>query len=70
MNDHEAPAVVYLEADDEITSLVRRVRDAETDRIIVVVPGRSRATSSAVALRLLARAGGRPGARSRSSATR
>jgi hypothetical protein len=57
VNDHEAPAVVYLEADDEITSLVRRVRDAETDRIIVVVPGRSRATSSAVALRLLARAG-------------
>ena len=57
MNDREAPAVVYLEADDEITSVVRRVRDAETDRIIVVVPGRSRATSSAVALRLLARAG-------------
>jgi hypothetical protein len=57
VSDHDAPAVVYLEADDEITSVVRRVRDAETDRIIVVAPGRSRATSSAVALRLLARAG-------------
>ena len=53
----ETPAVVYLEADDEITSVVRRVRSAEAERVIVVVPGRSRATSSAVALRLLARAG-------------
>jgi hypothetical protein len=50
-------AVLYLEADDEITSVVRRVRAADADRTIVVVPGRSRATSSAVALRLLARAG-------------
>ena len=53
----ETPAAVYLEADDEITSVVRRVRSAEAERVIVVVPGRSRATSSAVALRLLARAG-------------
>ena len=53
----ETPAVVYLEADDEITSVVRRVRSADAERVIVVVPGRSRATSSAVALRLLARAG-------------
>lgn len=53
----ETPAIVYLEADDEITSVVRRVRGAETGRVIVVAPGRSRATSSAVALRLLARAG-------------
>jgi hypothetical protein len=50
-------AVLYLEADDEITSVVRRVREADADRVVVVVPGRSRATSSAVALRLLARAG-------------
>ena len=50
-------AVLYLEADDEITSVVRRVRAADAERVIVVVPGRSRATSSAVALRLLARAG-------------
>jgi hypothetical protein len=53
----ESPAVVYLEADDEITTVVRRVRAADDQRVIVVVPGRSRATSSAVALRLLARAG-------------
>ena len=53
----ETPAVVYLEADDEITTVVRRVRAADAERVIVVVPGRSRATSSAVALRLLARAG-------------
>ena len=53
----ESPAVVYLEADDEITTVVRRVRAADAQRVIVVVPGRSRATSSAVALRLLARAG-------------
>jgi hypothetical protein len=53
----ETPAVVYLEADDEITSVVRRVRAADAQRVIVVAPGRSRATSSAVALRLLARAG-------------
>jgi hypothetical protein len=53
----ETPAVVYLEADDEITSVIRRVRAADAQRVIVVAPGRSRATSSAVALRLLARAG-------------
>ena len=53
----ELPAVLYLEADDEVTSVIRRVRAAETDRVVVVVPGRSRATSSTVALRLLARAG-------------
>jgi hypothetical protein len=53
----ETPAVVYLEADDEITTVVRRVREADAERVIVVVPGRSRATSSAVALRLLFRAG-------------
>lgn len=53
----ESPAVVYLEADDEITSVVRRVRATDAGRVIVVAPGRSRATSSAVALRLLARAG-------------
>ena len=57
----ETPAVVYLEADDEITSVVRRVCSADADRVIVVVPGRSRATSSAVALRLLARAGEKEG---------
>ena len=49
-------SVVYLEADDEVTSVVRRIREADGDAVIVVAPGRSRAVSSVVALRLLARA--------------
>jgi hypothetical protein len=52
----ESPTLLYLEADDEITAVVRRIRSAEPGRVVVVAPGRSRATSSAVALRLLARA--------------
>lgn len=50
----EAPTLVYLEADDEVTTVVRRVRGAEGERVVLVAPGRSRATSSVVALRLLA----------------
>jgi hypothetical protein len=50
----DEPQLIYLEPDDEITSLVRRVRAAEGGSVIIVAPGRSRATSSAVALRLLA----------------
>ena len=50
-------ALIYLETDDEVTSVVRRIRDAEGERVVIVAPGRSRATSSVVALRLLARAG-------------
>lgn len=46
--------LLYLEPDDEITAVVRRLRDAEAGRIVLVAPGRSKATSSAVALRLLA----------------
>ncbi len=52
----ETPVVVYLEADDEVTSVVRRLRAADAGPIVIVAPGRSRATSSVVALRLLARA--------------
>jgi hypothetical protein len=52
----DTPIFIYLEADDEITTVVRRVRDAGPGRIVVVAPGRSRAISSSVALRLLARA--------------
>ena len=54
-------ALIYLEADDEVTSLVRRVRAAAEPRVVVVAPGRSRATSSVVALRLLARSGAEEG---------
>ncbi len=50
----DQPQLIYLEPDDEITSLVRRVRAAEGRSVVIVAPGRSRATSSAVALRLLA----------------
>lgn len=52
----ETPVVVYLEADDEVTSVVRRLRAADPGPIVIVAPGRSRATSSVVALRLLGRA--------------
>ena len=48
-------ALLYLETDDEVTSVARRVREATAERVVLVAPGRSRATSSVVALRLLAR---------------
>ena len=51
----DEPTLIYLEADDEITAVVRRVRAADPGRVVIVAPGRSRATSSAVALRLLVR---------------
>ena len=50
----EQAQLIYLEPDDEITSVVRRLRAAESGAVVIVAPGRSRATSSAVALRLLA----------------
>jgi hypothetical protein len=50
------PQLLYLEPDDEITSVVRRLRGADVGRVVLVAPGRSRATSSVVALRLLVRA--------------
>ena len=49
------PQLLYLEPDDEITSVIRRLREASPGPMVVVAPGRSRATSSVVALRLLAR---------------
>lgn len=51
----DAPVLIYLEADDEVTAVVRRLRGAGGDRVVLVAPGRSRATSSVVALRLLNR---------------
>lgn len=53
----DTPTLLYLEAADEITAVVRRVRAADPGRVVIVAPGRSRATSSVVALRLLARSG-------------
>jgi hypothetical protein len=50
----DQPTLLYLEPDDEITSVVRRLREAEPGRVVLVASGRSKATTSAVALRLLA----------------
>jgi hypothetical protein len=55
------PQLLYLEPDDEITSVIRRLRGADVGRVVLVAPGRSRATSSVVALRLLARAAAESG---------
>jgi len=50
----EETRILYLEPDDEITSVVHRLADL-TGGAILVAPGRSRATSSLIGLRLLAR---------------
>jgi len=50
----DQPTLLYLEPDDEITSVVRRLREADAGRVVLVASGRSKATTSAVALRLLA----------------
>jgi hypothetical protein len=46
--------LLYLEPDDEITTVVRRLREADASRVVLVASGRTKATTSAVALRLLA----------------
>ncbi len=46
--------LLYLEPDEEITSVVRRLRETDATRVVLVVPGRSRATANAIGLRLLA----------------
>ena len=46
--------LLYLEPDDEVTSVVRRLREADAGRVVLVASGRTKATTSAVALRLLA----------------
>jgi hypothetical protein len=46
--------LLYLEPDDEITSVVRRMRETDAPRVVLVASGRTKATTSAVALRLLA----------------
>jgi hypothetical protein len=46
--------LLYLESDDEITSVVRRLREADALRVVLVASGRSKPTNSVVALRLLA----------------
>jgi hypothetical protein len=46
--------LLYLEPDDEITTVVRRLRESDAPRVVMVASGRAKATTSAVALRLLA----------------
>jgi len=48
-------AVLYLDADDEITSAAARIRATEDDRIAVVLPYGSRLATSRINFRLLAR---------------
>jgi len=50
----EQTQLLYLEPDDEITTVVRRLREADAPRVALVASGRTKATTSAVALRLLA----------------
>src|SRR6187402_3496793 len=45
--------LLYLEPDDEVTTVVRRLREADAGRVVLVASGRTKATTSAVALRLL-----------------
>ncbi len=54
----DATDLIYLETDDEVTAVARRLRDAGAERAVLVAPGRSRAMSSVVALRLLGRVAG------------
>jgi hypothetical protein len=50
----EDTQLLYLEPDDEITTVIRRLRQADAHRLVLVASGRTKATTSAVALRLLA----------------
>lgn len=50
----DEPAVIYLEPDDEITTVARRLRGTDASRVALVAPGRTKATTSATGLRLLA----------------
>jgi hypothetical protein len=47
--------IIYLDADDEITSAASRIRDAADDRIGLVLPFGSRVATSRINFRLLAR---------------
>lgn len=50
----DAP-VLYLDADDEITSAAARIRETEADRLALVIPYGSRLATSRINFRLLAR---------------
>jgi hypothetical protein len=50
-----APAIVYLDVDDEITSAAARLRRLDTERVVLVLPYGSRIATSRINFRLLAR---------------
>ena len=50
-----AGRIIYLEVDDEITSAAARIRDAEADRLALVLPYGSRVATSRINFRLLSR---------------
>jgi hypothetical protein len=50
-----AGGIIYLDVDDEITSVAARIRGAETGRVAVVLPNGSRVATSRINFRLLAR---------------
>ncbi|HEY3523151.1 MAG TPA: baseplate J/gp47 family protein [Candidatus Limnocylindrales bacterium] len=51
----DAPAVIYLDVEDEITSAASRIRAAGSRRVAVVIPPGSRIATSRINFRLLAR---------------
>lgn len=51
----DAPEVIYLDVDDEITSAAARLRRTEAERIALVLPYGSRLATSRINFRLLAR---------------
>ena len=50
-----AGRIIYLEVDDEITSAAARIRDADADRLALVLPYGSRVATSRINFRLLSR---------------
>ena len=59
----DAPDVIYLDVDDEITSAAARLRRTEAERVALVLPYGSRLATSRINFRLLAREAGARGKR-------
>jgi hypothetical protein len=59
----DAPEIVYLDVDDEITSAAARLRRSEAERVAFVLPYGSRLATSRINFRLLAREAGTRGKR-------
>lgn len=59
----DAPEIIYLVVDDEITSAAARLRRTEAERIALVLPYGSRLATSRINFRLLAREAGARGKR-------